>query len=447
MRTSETRLLVSEVLQRIERHDAYAAIAFDACAFNSNLSKADINIAKEILFGVLRNRTRLENAISVYLSKPLNRTNPHVRRQMLIAAYQILFMDNIPPEMAVNRCVEIVKRKFGSKVCGFVNATLRKLVKEGENLDESTEITENIEKIYSFPKWIGEMFVNSVGEEKALELAKALNQRGKLNLRANVTKNKRKTLVKKLKKQFPALILSETEYSPVGVNVKGFSDPIRQPLHKDGSYLIQNEGSQLVSYFVNPQKGEKILDACAGTGGKSIHMAALTNNEAEIFAIDLKPSKMDALLQRSKRAGFDCIKTKSMNLLTQSPDQLFDRVLLDAPCSGLGILRRHPEAKWRLKKEQIDELATLQKSLFERMAPLVKPGGILVYVVCTFNCKETTGQVDHFLENNKEFELIGPPKQSDVNWNPLINDRGMYCSFPHIHDTDGFFAARLKRKG
>ncbi len=444
--SDEPRLLAQEVLARVERHNAYASIAFDAVAMSGNLTREVRALSKEILFGVLRHRSRLERAVAAYMNSPLEHSHPFIRRQLLIAAYQILFMKNIPHAIAVDRAVELTRLHVGSSPAGFVNAVLRKLSHQGElPFDAPVNRAEHLSTVHSFVPWMVQAAMDTVGEDEASDLLDALNQRSRVILRTNVVKTGREMLMARLRQQFPEACVEPTSRSPVGIEVRQLPDPIRQDLHREGAYLVQDEGSQLVVFYVNPQPGQRILDACAGTGGKSLHMAARLHNEARIVAADLKASKMDALLQRARRASITCIETSTMNLVREKPEGRFDLVLLDAPCSGLGVLRRHPEAKWRLTLEETRTLVKRQSQLLESMARCVAPGGMLAYVVCTFWPPETTAQIEAFCALHPEFSRAKRSLTQEVDWSGCLNEYGDLLLLPHRHDTDGFYVALLKK--
>lgn len=443
----EPRLLAQEVLARVEKHNAYATIAFDAVAMSGNLSREVRSISKELLFGVLRHMTRLERAISAYANQPLDRCHPFVRRQLLIGAYQILFMRNIPPAIAVDRAVELTRLHVGTTPSGFVNAVLRKLAHQGEPpFPPDLDLHSRLEQEHSFPAWMVQAALDTVGEAEAPALLDALNARARTILRTNVLRTTREALMEKLRSSFPDADVKPTQHSPVGVEAAGLPDPVRQDLHREGWYLVQDEGSQLVVFFVDPRVNARILDACAGTGGKSLHMGARLGNQADILAADLKASKMDALVQRARRAGVTCIRTATLNLVKEPPEGMFDLVLLDAPCSGLGVLRRHPEAKWRLSQDEARSMVRKQAQLLESLAPKVAPGGQLAYVVCTFWPPETTQQIASFLQLHPEFERMGPPSHAEVDFGPFLTADGDLLLLPHRHDMDGFYVARLRRR-
>ncbi len=446
--SDEPRLLAQEVLARVERHNAYASIAFDAVAMSGNLSREVRALSKELLFGVLRHRTRLERAVSAYATSSLDHCHPFVRRQLLIGAYQILFMQNIPAAIAVDRAVELTRLHVGTTPSGFVNAVLRKLSHQGEPpFSDADEPLARLGMVHSFAPWMVQAAVDTVGLDEAGALLEALNQRARTILRTNVLRTDRDGLIARLGQHFPDASVTPCRLSPVGVEVQGLPDPIRQDLHREGWYLVQDEGSQLVVFHVDPRPGARILDACAGTGGKSLHLGAKLANQAEIVAVDLKASKMDALLARARRAGVTCVSTATMNLIKEQPAGLFDLVLLDAPCSGLGVLRRHPEAKWRLTQDEARSMVRRQAQLLEAMAAKVAPGGQLAYVVCTFWPPETTEQIASFLALHPEFSRLGPPGDGEVPWGGCVNAQGDLVLLPHRHNTDGFYVARLVRKG
>ncbi len=445
---NEPRLLAAEVLSRVEKYKAYANISFDAVSTRGRIPIKTKKLGKELLFGVLRNRTRLEKILGEFLKHPLRKSHPFVRYQLLIAAYQLLYLDNIPAAVAVDRAVELVKLNLGSAPAKFVNAVLRELIRAAPFTPVADlSPVETIAQVYSYPLWIAELINRSAPEGEAVDLARALNQRSRTILRANTLKNSREELRLKLMEASPESRFIETEHSPFGLQARNFGDPIRQPLHRQGDYLIQDTASQLIGPYVDPRPGQRVLDACAGTGGKTLHMAALMEDRGEILSVDMRQSKMDALNQRVKRVGTSIVTTRVMDLAAASPEGAFDRILLDAPCSGLGVLRRHPEAKWRLEPSEIQDLLKLQEQLLDNMVPLLAPGGILVYVVCTFNARETREQVKRFIERHPNFEQIGPPEPAHgVEWFPLCDDQGALSLWTHRHDSDGFYAARFRAR-
>jgi 16S rRNA (cytosine967-C5)-methyltransferase len=280
------------------------------------------------------------------------------------------------------------------------------------------------------PLWIIQRLAAEVEPSEVPAAVAAFSRPAPLTIRANRLRTSRERLLSELQKEWPSATLSPEAQAPEAITVTGMGAPEHSASFQAGLFSIQDAGAQRVAHLVEPKPGMRILDACAGVGGKATHMAELSANEAAIVAADSSQRKLDLLADSARRLGISSVEPVLSDLLepAQVPRGPFDAVLLDAPCSGLGVLRRHPEAKWRLTEDVIAEMVPLQKRLLSNLAGAVAPGGILVYSVCSFVSEEGPRQVDHFLAAHREFK----PKASFRTW-------------PHKDNADAFFAAALQR--
>jgi 16S rRNA (cytosine967-C5)-methyltransferase len=375
------RDVARRVLDRVEREGAWATPALDGELARSGLDQRDRNLASELVYGVLRHRTRVDHALGEHAD--LKKTPPFVLIAMRIAAYQILFLDRIPSHAAVNDAVAAAREASGEKLGNFVNAVLRKLDKARTAKFPGWEVE------YSLPTWILNELKAAAPTGRVPELAAAFAESAPLVGRANIRKTTRDALLAELPGTAPIDVDGMT---PAAFSFEG--DPARHASFLAGKWTVQDTGAQLVAHIAGPHAGQRILDACAGVGGKSTHLAELTDDTASIDAADLNATKLGLLAETAERLGLSSIKRHACDLLDRSaPLGEYDLIILDAPCSGLGVLRRHPDAKWRLKPADVPRLADLQRQLLDAVLPRLAPGGTLVYSVCTFTRAEGPDQV------------------------------------------------------
>jgi len=335
---------------------------------------------------VLRHRTRIDHALAAHAK--LEKTPPFVLIAMRIAAYQILFLDRVPSHAAVNDAVAAAREASGDKLGNFVNAVLRKLDKANVPKFPGWEVE------YSLPTWILNELKAAAPTGRVPELAAAFAESAPLVGRANIRKTTRDASLAELPGTVP---LDVDGMTPSAFSFEG--DPARHASFLAGKWTVQDTGAQLVGQVAAPHAGQRILDACAGVGGKSTHLAELTDDKASIDAADLNATKLGLLAETAERLGLSSIKRHACDLLDRNaPLGEYDLIILDAPCSGLGGLRRHPDAKWRLKPADVPRLADLQRMLLDAVLPRLAPGGTLVYSVCTFTRAEGPDQVASLVE-------------------------------------------------
>jgi 16S rRNA (cytosine967-C5)-methyltransferase len=452
------RMLAWEVLQRIERSSAFADQILDQTFSRApDLSPLDRSYISEMVLGSLRWQGRLDALIQSSLQFPEKRVDPRLLQLLRMGAYQVLFMDRVPDSAAVNESVRLARAAFkDARMAGFVNAILRSISRnKGRNTFPSFQHqpVEHITQAFSHPRWLVERWVAEFGPEKARNLCLANNRKPPFTVRTNTLKTSRENLAEQFRAS--AIASLPTRFSPEGLILGKSLLPTSEGLFQKGLYFVQDEVSQLIPHLLGPRPGDRVLDACAAPGGKSTHLAQLMKDQGEIIALDLHPSKIGLLRENCARLGISIVRpfrTDASRPLPFPPDDVFDRILLDPPCTGLGILHRNPESKWRRKPEDILRLQRLQRDLLENVAVWLKPGGVLVYSTCTMTREENDQVVDVFLNRHPDFTLEDLGAVLPESTRPLIDGRGFLRTYPEMvaaedYRMDGFFAARLKRDG
>lgn len=446
----DARRAAFEVLQRVEQ-GAYSDLTLDTLLKrNRGTDPRDRALLTELVYGILRLRGRLDFALEYVSRQPFSRLEPAAQLLLRIGAYQLLELERIPTRAAINETVELARIMDLERLAGLVNGTLRGLDRQRSELSwpPPERVREYLQHICSLPKWLAREIMSQLPNADSRALGEALCQAAPMTLRINSLRTDRDSFVDAL--QMAGYQTRNCLYAPEGVIIekRGIG---ALPGDAEGWYQVQDQASMLISHLLDPQPGEKILDACAAPGGKTTHIAALTQNRTEILALDKHSQRVNLIEQGALRNGCTAVETRQHDL-EDPPDFLspesFDKLLVDAPCSGLGVLRRNPESRWKLKAADMKELAALQLRILHNLAPLVRPGGLLLYSVCTFSRAETYVVVEEFLDQHKEFVL--EPLQDHVpnNWQSLLDSQGALRTLPHLHDgMDAFFAVRLRRRG
>lgn len=442
------RELAAAILTRVEQKAAFADLLLDHALKQSSLSPTDRALLNQLVYGTLRWRGRIDWHLGGALHRPLHRMNPYLRNVLRLTLYQGLFLDRIPDYAAVNEGVELAKKYGRAPAAGLVNRIARKILKEKDQCrypDPEDDIATSLSVLWSHPVWLVRRWLDAYGKEEAEPLLRANNEEAPLILRANLLRGDRESLVETLRSsEWEAL---PTRWSSQGIRVKPGAPVDQLPGFRDGLFQVQGEASQLIAYLLEPKAGERVLDACAAPGGKATHIAELMGDRGDIIATDVSTRGLDKLKENIGRLGLRSIRPFRLDQMLGLTGALavpYDRILVDAPCSGLGTLRSHPEAKWQRGEEDIQKLARLQGKILSRVSSYLKPGGILVYATCTLTPEENEQRVEDFLARHKEFVLEEAAPHLPVGARCMT--RGPYfLALPHQHDTDGFFAARMKR--
>ena len=432
------RDLARAVLERVETGGAFASRALSSALDRArDLPAAERALATELVYGVLRRRARLDRALEALARKGLGGLDPRVRIALRLAAYQILFLDRVPAYAAVDDAVEACKRLRGAGVAGLANAILRRLAAAGEPPlpDATRDPLGYLVDADGLPPWLATLLLAELPASEALAFAATIGAPAPLALRANRLRIGRDELCARLASERPEATLAPSALAPDGLLARGLDAPALTSAWREGLFAIQDVGAQLVVELAGAAAGERILDACAGRGGKSAQLAALAGNRAEIDAVDVAGAKLDEARSAFRRLGVRGVTTAAADLTQPfgEPGPRYHRILLDAPCSGLGVLRRHPEALQRLGLDDLETMAARQLALLKTVAPLLRPGGTLVYAVCSFARRECEDVVAAFLRDGAGADLreAGAPVRT----------------WPHRDDADAFFAVRLGRRG
>jgi len=414
------------------------------------LLQRDRALATELVLGVLRWRGRLDWVIGHLSKTPVHKMDPLVLDIIRLGLYQILFLSRIPVSAAVNDSVKLAKEKAPFWVVRFVNAVLRSAQGRAKEIPLPTDADDPVIAIAvgeSHPCWMVERWLKRMGIEETRRLCRANNQIPPVTARVNTLKVSREKFLRSLKGHVKKV--DQTRFSPDGLALRGLKRAIPDiPAFQEGWFQVQDEAAQLVTYLLGPRPGETILDACAGRGGKTGHIAQLMKDSGAIKAMDRQARKLQALKASMRRLGVSNVTTWRHDLsgpLAEDVAGTFDRILVDAPCSGLGVVRRRPDIKWKKQEEDLARLQKKQEHLLASLAPLVRRGGCLVYGVCSLEPEEGERVVEDFLKNRTDFVIDCSSAGLAEMDARLVDGSGVFRSLPHKHDMDGFFAVRLKK--
>jgi 16S rRNA (cytosine967-C5)-methyltransferase len=415
----------------------------------STLSNPDQKLFHALTYGVLRHRGFLDYMIRHFSKIDLKKIKPEILNVLRIGLYQMIYMDKIPVSAAVNTSVELSKSIAPSWITGYVNAMLRKAAGGWTQvpLPEKKDPAKYLSVTESFPEWIITRWIGEMGADGVERLCKSINTIPPITIRTNTLKTEVDPLVKAL---LPFVEnIQPCEWSSIGIRLFNPGRPIdRIPAFIDGWFQVQDEAAQLVTDLLDPIPGERILDACAGQGGKTGHIAQVMKNQGSIVAVDSNKEKLSRLNLEMSRLGVHNVETLNADLEIRTGDEFtgaFDRILLDAPCSGLGVLRRNPEAKWRIHQMDLIKHQSRQMRILDHLCHCVKLSGVLVYAVCSREPEETEDVVCGFLKRHNNFTLRQNHPGFSGRKHLLISDRGYLKTSPDLHGMDGFFGVCFER--
>jgi 16S rRNA (cytosine967-C5)-methyltransferase len=421
------RALAADVLVRVEKDGAFASAALEAALSRSaQLSPRDRALATEMVYGTLRVRTWLVERLQRHARRPIEKIDPRILTELLVAAYQVFFL-RVPAFAAVNEAVGAIRAAKGKEVAAFANAVLRKLAREASA--ETVDV--RAATLASCPPWLAAALARAVGEENVASMIVS-DTTPPVGIRVRDAAD-RGTWMARLREAVPSAEVIPGQASPLAILVRGAGRPQDLPGFDEGAWTIQEEGSQVVALALGAQPGEVVLDACAGRGNKTSLLARAVLPDGAVDAADLHASKLDRLREDLARQGTAPRQTFAVDWSIGAggiPLGAYDRVLVDAPCSGTGTLRRRPDLFARKSPEALAELTALQLAILSRASDCVRPGGTLLYAVCSVLVEEGEAVVDGFLAAHGEVTPAGPPLRL----------------LPHVHGTDGYFLATLKKR-
>ncbi len=444
-------------LLELSETDVPIALVIDNAFKQSRLKGRERRLANALVYGVVRWQQQLDWVLKHFINPQFRLDTKH-RAILRLGVFQLLHLDGIPPHAAIFETVQLAK---GSrKTVGFINAVLRSVQREGTELSFPSLDTHPIEHIafsLSYPKWLVKRWVQTRGLSWTLAFCKASNQVAPLTFRVNSLRTDRDELCQSLKANGFSTRLSKI--APDGIVVENLSittdktvadskDEITlKDLINRHDVYVQDESAMLVPYLLMPESPKLVVDLCAAPGGKTTHIACIMQNAGKIIAADISEKKIAVLTENCKRIGVQNVKTRTID--ATKTDLSFispaDAVLIDAPCSGFGTLRRHPDIRWNKTPDQVRSLSDLQYRLLENVAPHIKPGSVLVYSTCTIDPTENEEVINRFLQNFPMFTLEQASEFLPDIPQSAITSEGFLQTFPHEHGVDGTFAARLRR--
>lgn len=441
------RSLAVSVLSAVEQEGAYSNLELNRRLNEAGLGAADAGLATELVYGTIARRNTLDYFLEKFVAKGLAKLQPWVRSLLRISVYQIMYLDRIPEHAVVSEAVNLAKKMGHQGISGMVNGVLRSMLRQRDELriPDHLPAAERIALQHSHPQWMVERWISQYGEETAEAICKANNEPPAVSVRVNTTMTTRDKLMQEM--ESAGVEVEASKLSPDGILVRSGGNMALTSWYRDGLLSVQDESSMLVAEAVSPEEGHVVLDCCAAPGGKTAHMAEKMKDRGRILANDLHAHKRRLIMEQAERLGLGCIDAITGNALDldeRYPAGSFDRILLDAPCSGLGVIRRKPDVKWTKSPADIADIAALQSELLDRIAPLLKPGGILVYSTCTIEPDENERMVANFLNRHPEYraENADWSGAEATKWNTL---RGGVQILPQDAHSDGFFIARLRR--
>ncbi|MBD2252313.1 16S rRNA (cytosine(967)-C(5))-methyltransferase [Nostoc parmelioides] len=426
---------------------AYTDVALDRALQKAHLSDIDRRLVTELLYGSVRRQRTLDFIIDQLAKKKSHQQPTELRSILHLGLYQLRYQERIPASAAVNTTVELAKDNGFAGLTGFVNGLLRQYIRLAEASPDFLELPENpVERLgilHSFPDWMIKVWLEQLGLTETEKLCEWMNQTPTIDLRVNPLRASVAEVETALKSA--GVLARPIPHLPQALRLIGNTGSIQKlPGFSQGWWVVQDASAQLVGHLLDPQPGEVIIDACAAPGGKTTHIAELMKDEGKVWAGDRTASRLRKLKENAQRLNLHSIEicTGDSRNLPQFYN-VADRVLLDAPCSGLGTLHRHADARWRQTPESVQELSTLQKELLAHTSKFVKVGGVLVYATCTLHPAENEKVITEFMAENSDWQI--EPPSPDSPYSTYTTPQGWLKVWPHNQDMDGFFMVRLRK--
>ncbi len=442
------RELALRILSRIEREGAFADQLLAAAVKERGLPPQERALLRELTYGVLRWRNRLDWILARFARRPLESIDPDIRNLLRLGAYQLCWMTSVPPPKAVWESVQLARQLGHEGIVAFVNAVLRALASQRGLLsfpDRAGDLTTYFTVTLSHPAWLAERWLARYGLQPAEAMCQANNTQPPLTARVNRLRTSPAPLLASLREA--GCEAEPCRYAPDGVWIQTHPPLDQLPPFLEGKLYIQDEAAMLCAYLLSPHAGDRVLDACAAPGGKATHLAELMDDCGEVVALDRSRKRLRLLEDNCQRLGLRSVRCLAGDAATGQLEGTFDRILVDAPCSGLGVIRRHPDARWRKGPDLIQAMQAVQTCILEQLAGLLKPDGILVYATCSTEPEENEGVIRPFLERHPDYRLDPAAEFLPGPARLFMQEEGWFQTRPGPEGLDGFFGARLRRIG
>ena len=431
-----------KILNRVERTDAYLDKLLEAELRSEEINDLDKSLLTEIVNGVLRWQMKLDWVLNGFFHGNFTKAEVTVKNSLRAALYQIMFLDKVPHHAAVNEAVEFVKRIRGEKAGNLVNAVLRNIIRNIDGIhypDVTIDAAQYLAVMYSHPVWVVRRWMNRFGFAETEKLLHANNERPNLSLRINTSKTTVENFLELLRSQ--NVVFEKSKYLGNFVRTTNLSNISQTELFRKGFFSVQDESAGIACQLLGVQPGDRVIDMCAAPGGKTNFIGEMLHGKGEVIAVDKYATRLNLVKSSCERLGIANVKIVAADS-TEFSTEPADKVLLDAPCSGLGVLAKKPDVKLKRDADDIRDLVNLQRLLIENAATLVKNGGVLVYSTCTTEPEENFGIIRMFLQQHPEFDI-----DSAAQFVPpsLVTTDGYVETFPHVHGMDGSFSIRLEK--
>lgn len=430
------RNIALNCLYKIDEENGYSNIVLDEYLnkYREKLNKKDINLISEIVYGTITWKLTIDTILQKYSKIKLKKMSCWVLNILRIGVYQIVFLDKVPKSAAVNESVNLTK-KYAFKSSSFVNAILRKIEKaDYEDFKNIKNEKERISKLYSMPEWLVEELLKEYSIQTVEKICKYSNEKPKITIRINTLKTNKKEFLKKLEE---ANIEYEEGSIENFIHIKNVKNIGELELFKQGLFTVQDIGAGKISLMLLPNKNDIVLDACSAPGGKTTHLAELMENKGKIIACDIHPHRIKLVKENADRLGIDIIseELKDATNFIKEYEEKFDKILLDVPCLGIGVIKRKPDIKWQRNIQDIEEITEIQYEILNKCSRYLKIGGELVYSTCSILNSENENLINKWLESKDHEEIKNKEKYKIVDKEKILPDE----------NTDGFFICKIKR--
>lgn len=445
---STTRVIAYRLLKKIQDNDAYANIILDDYVNNHDISVQDKKFLTELFYGTIRYQRQLDWVMYQNKTTHISSRAQDVKILVRLGLYQLLHMDSVPDYAAISETLITAEMAGLSSYKKYINGLLANVSKHKneifKNLEDADRDIKKAAILHSHPDWIAEAYMNRLGYSDTIKLMVHNNHPPKTVIRVNQLKISPNEFVKLLENK--QITYEINCYLPEAITITGPISVTDIPGYGDGLFYVQDTASQIVGYAVSPTLGSKVLDMCAAPGGKTFSMAINMKNQGLLLAADINPNRIKLIQESALRLGLSCIKTIEHNgtqVLSGYENDKFDYVLVDAPCTGTGVLRRKVDSRWKKSLHDLSELTRLQNQILDSASQMVKTGGVLIYSTCSLTTAENENRVKKFLFKHRNFRVESLLDILPESCKSMVTDSGFFLSLPHRHHMDGLFACRL----